>query len=403
MPRRPSGKRIVLPDGSIKVRGKNPNREGSVYAIADGTWRATWFDRAGKMRVVRGRDRRAVEARRAEAAAADRHVGSTTFTKHTTVAELADWWLDNVAAGNVRPSSLGKYQDRVARIAAGLGTIPVVDIRGEGIAGWLAQLGRDGLAPSTVRDTKATLNQVLEVAVDFELIPRNPAAKVKAPKARDPEGRALTIDEAKALLTAAAGERLGAAVWLLFVQGWRVSEVLGLAWEDLDLAAGTATVKRACVYVDGQGTVLGPPKTEGAKGVHHLDPSVVIALQAHRRRQAEEQMAARDVWTTHTYDGRPVSLVFTTLTGGLVNRQQVTKVVARAAAAAGIDPKGLGTHSGRRTVITALYGQAGIDLEDIARHVGHASSATTAGYVRNLGKRRENTQAAVARLFGEAR
>ncbi len=51
-------------------------------------------------------------------------------------------------------------------------------------------------------------------------------------------GRALTPDEAKALIRAAEPLRLGAAVTLLFSQGWRASEVLGLAWEDLDLDAG---------------------------------------------------------------------------------------------------------------------------------------------------------------------
>ena len=45
----------------------------------------------------------------------------------------------------------------------------------------------------------------------------------------------------------ASTDRLGAAVALLFVQGWRVSELFGLLWEDLD--AGVSRVRRAAVYV----------------------------------------------------------------------------------------------------------------------------------------------------------
>ncbi|HET8619273.1 MAG TPA: hypothetical protein VFM27_09960 [Acidimicrobiales bacterium] len=56
----------------------------------------------------------------------------------------------------------------------------------------------------------------------------------------------------------------GAAVALLFLQGWRVSEVLGLAGANLDHDTGIAHVHRASVYVDGRGQQLGPPKTEGA-------------------------------------------------------------------------------------------------------------------------------------------
>jgi integrase len=51
---------------------------------------------------------------------------------------------------------------------------------------------------------------------------------------------------------------LAAAVALLLLQGWRASEVLGLAWADLDLDSGTAKLRRASVYIDGRGQQLGP-------------------------------------------------------------------------------------------------------------------------------------------------
>jgi hypothetical protein len=57
--------------------------------------------------------------------------------------------------------------------------------------------------------------------------------------------------------------------------------------------------------------------------------------------------------------------------------------VARAAKSAGIDPIGLASHIGRRTVVTALYADGGMDLADVARHVGHSNPSTSAGYVRS--------------------
>src|SRR4029453_19122685 len=59
--------------------------------------------------------------------------------------------------------------------------------------------------------------------------------------------------ETRALLTAAADHRFCAAVALLFLQGWRVSDVLGLGWEALDLEAGTARARWASEYVDRAG------------------------------------------------------------------------------------------------------------------------------------------------------
>ena len=161
-------------------------------------------------------------------------------------------------------------------------------------------------------------------------------------------------------------DRLGAAVALLFVQGWRVSEVLGLAWEDLDLDAGVAIVRRAAVYVDKAGVVLGPTKNAGAAGTHHLSPGIVELLRARRKAQAIERLATGEGWPSFRYEGRPVSPVFTKVDGGLVNRQQVAKAITRAAERAGIDPAGLATHTGRRTAVTVLYAEAGLDLCDIA-------------------------------------
>lgn len=255
------------------------------------------------------------------------------------------------------------------------------------------------LSAKTVADTRATFRSVMGEAVNLGLIAMYPVDRVRPPKIRASARRALTAAEARALVAAGAEDRLGAAIALLFVQGWRVSEVLGLAWSDLDLDAGVATVSRASGYADGIGMMLGPPKTEGAKGRHLLTPVVVELLRRRRRAHDEEHQFAGQSWQPITYEGRSLDLVFTTTTGGLVLRQAVTKAVAAAATAAGVDPAGLGTHAGRSTAITVLYAEEGLDLADIARHVGHAATATTAGYVRHLGRRPSATAEAASRLL----
>lgn len=92
-------------------------------------------------------------------------------------------------------------------------------------------------------------------------------------------------------------------------------------------------------------------------------------------------------------------MVFTTASGRIAGRQSVLDTVERSAKAAGLDPAGLGTHTGRRTVITALYADGGVDLADMARHVGHTSTATTAEYVKRLGNRPIGTARRAAELL----
>lgn len=403
MGRPAKGKRVTT-GGSFTVNGKASNGEGSLYRERDGTWRATYrVPGVARPRRVRGRTREEALRRRDDAlsealsATASTPAGAT-LGRSTTVNVFARWWLRNVAANRVRASSLGKYEDRVERITAWLGDVELSALRAEQVATWQTEL-LGTLAPQTVADTRSTFHSIMEEAVNLDLIAANPVARVRPPRVPRPQRRALTAEQCRALVAAASSERLGAAVALLFVQGWRVSEVLGLAWGDLDLDAGVAEVRRACSYADGVGMVLGPPKTEGAVGRHYLTPVVVELLRRRRTAQLENRIRAGAAWEHHTYAGEELDLVFTTGTGGLLLRQTVSKAVTTAAERAGIDPKGLGTHGGRSTAITALYAEEGLDLADVARHVGHANPMTTAGYVRHLGLRPITTTQAASRLL----
>jgi integrase len=404
MARKTAGKRTTTAGGSVRVHGKASNGEGSLYRDADGAWRAT-YTVAGEARPrrVRGKTREEALARRAVKLEELSQTISGTFDRDTTVAELAAWWLDTVARHRVRPSTLGKYASRVARIATTLGDMPVRTVKAEHVARWQSELLKGGLASGTVGDLRVALHMVLEQGVIHELIAANPVDRVAAPKVVRSAKRALSSTEARALIGAASSDRLGAAVALLFVQGWRVSEVLGLAWEDLDLDAGVAIVRRAAVYVDTVGMVLGPTKNAGAAGTHHLSAGVVEALRARRKAQAAERLAVGSGWPAFTYERQKLSLVFTNLDGSLVNRQAVAKAVTKAAERAGLDTDGLATHTGRRTAVTVLYAEAGLDLSDIARYVGHAGEATTAGYVRSLGERPKATAAVAASMLDPVR
>ena len=321
----------------------------------------------------------AIERRAARKAAAGLDLGALR-----TVGALADWWLHNVHRQAVRPSSWARAEDRVRRIKAMLGHLPVVDLDYRIITEWQATLGRT-LAPRTVRHHRQTLAQVVDEAAKLGFLVGNPVRSVKPPRAAETDAVALDRTQIQALLEAASEHRLAAAVALLFLQGWRVSEALGLAWEDVDLDAGTAQVRRASVYVDGKGMQLGPTKNDGAQGEHWLMPTTVEWLKRRREFQDQER-AAIPSWPTATYEGEAINLIFTTPAGKPVLRQAIAKIVKQAGKTAGITAD-LSTHTGRRSVVTTLFVEGDEALEDIARFVGHRKPSTTAGYVKRLGRR----------------
>lgn len=408
MAKKATGKRVQGADGAVSVRGKNANGAGSIYLDASkGLYRASYTDPVtGRRRTVTARTKADAEARRAAKLAELAEVTPAgRLGTDPTVDALAAWWLANVAAVTVRTSTLHTYRKDVGRIVEHLGATLVADLDTEAVRTFLAALRRQGLAASTTRNARTRLRQVAEHGVELGYLASNPVPRVPAPKEAAEERtrkRTLSPDETRRLVAALDSGPLDAAVALLFTSGLRVSEVLGLAWSDLDLDAGTATVRRGCTYTGGGvGARLDRPKTEGTAGVHHLTPSSVALLKTRNARHAAERLAAGPAWQTVIYEGQQLELVFTTRVGALVVRQDVTNAIRRACTRANIDPDRVGTHTGRRSVVTSLF-VAGLPLDDVARHVGHADPSTTAGYVQELGSRPADTAKRAAELLDPA-
>jgi integrase len=395
MARPPRAKRTEAADGTVSVTGKAANGEGSIYFVASkGTYRAAWVDPAtGKRRTVSASTKAEAARRMADARAdAAGAAGAGPLGPDATIADVARWWLTNAAAGQVRPPTHHAYRKDVERIAADpLGSTPARTLDLEAAREFVARLRADGYAVGTIRNTRARLRQIADCAVDLSYIAANPVGRVKLPRQTAEERtarRTLEPAEVARLLAALDGNRpVDAAVALLVTNGLRASEALGLAWEDLDLDAATAQVRRASTYTGGGiGQRLDRPKTARTAGAVHLHPRTVELLRQRLATQQADRVAAGPDWQTVAYENRPLELVFTGEDGRPALRQKVYDALTDACERAGIDAAGIGTHAGRRSTVTNLF-KAGVPLDDIARHVGHGSTTTTAGYVADLGTR----------------
>ena len=90
--------------------------------------------------------------------------------------------------------------------------------------------------------------RALRHAEDRDLVKRN-VSLVDTPRGR--EGRpskALTVEQAAALLDAAEDARLHAFIVLCLLTGVRSEEARALAWDHVDLEAGTVSVWRSSPY-----------------------------------------------------------------------------------------------------------------------------------------------------------
>ena len=104
----------------------------------------------------------------------------------------------------------------------------------------------------SIRYVHATLRAALEDAMREEMLDKNVAELVQASDAVKAERVPLTVDEMRILLKATRDDRLYAMFVVLALLGMRRSEMLGLRWEDVDLARGTLQVRRGLHRIGGK-------------------------------------------------------------------------------------------------------------------------------------------------------
>ena len=108
-----------------------------------------------------------------------------------------------------------------------------------------AKLREGRLGPSQLNKTLKRLSQILEVAEEYEYIPRNPARgkrrRVKAPKMQ----RSWVEPEQALSLIEGASRSMRPVIATLIGAGLRVGEAVALEWPNVNLATGTLRVGRA--------------------------------------------------------------------------------------------------------------------------------------------------------------
>jgi integrase len=232
--------------------------------------------------------------------------------KSSTVEAWLEHWLTTIAVARVRTSTYQGYESKVRqRIIPALGHHRLDRLQPEHVERFYAELTAEGLASATVLQIHRVLSRALKVAVQRGRVARNVCTLVDAPSLKRDEVSPLNADEARSVLKACRGERNEARWSVALALGLRQGEALGLQWKDVDLDAGTLTVRRALQRLRGKGLVFVEPKSRAGRRTIVLPTTLRRALQAHEEAQRAEQLQMPEDWHDHDlvfcqYDGKPI-------------------------------------------------------------------------------------------------
>ncbi len=224
------------------------------------------------------------------------------------------------------------------------------------VRAFMVDLLRRSAASSTARKLSA-VKRLARHMLRAGSLKTDPTVGLSAPKQDKKLPNHLTVDDTFRLLDApdtakAAGARDRAILEVVYSAGLRVSEVVGLNWEDLDQSLEVLRVR-------GKGR---------KERVVPIGGAALRALAAYRERIGEVCPGGR----------KDQEAVFLNQRGGRLTVRSVARAVDRYTLQCGLAGK-ISPHALRHSFATHLL-SAGADLRAIQELLGHASLSTTQKY-----------------------
>lgn len=353
--------------------------------------------------------------------------GLKVDARNATFGEFAvEWHERRVASGEIGERNALDTGYAVKRLVSLMGNVRLRDIDVQTVERVLSIIrngeDRNGctVGSTAVRRYYVTLKQIMQRAVDCDLVARNPCARVKPPRLDPVERRSLSQDEAAALVRAVdESERVGLAkmgavearaekagrcgvsrvaglgtlgrlqaVRIGLATGMRLGEACALTWGDVDLPACLVNVSQSITTC---GTVKEPKSRAGVRSVS-IDEDTARKLQAWRAVQAEK-LGRMGV---SVGDDTPVCC---SEVGGHLSLANFERWWRAWREPAGFP--GLKFHELRHTQATQLLA-AGVDVKTVQTRLGHSSASLTLDlYAHAVPENDRAAAALIGSLFAE--
>ena len=298
------------------------------------------------------------------------------------------------------PLAYKREGDYIRHIREMFGDIRLSDLRPDDIRHAYAEARKNGMSEAEVHGTHVKLRQIMQDAVDNEIIVRNPCSPVKLPKPTYRERSPLTAEEASRFLTCLLDEPMSSKItgtMLLLQCGVRRGEMLGLSWADYD---GEERTLRIAKQYTNDGT-LRPPKSKMSRRTIAVNDTLARYLERWKTVQFEQLACyglkqdgntpiVHGLKVVSASDGKRAVIVNVDghnfdrwfrefcAANGFGKFEKIAKEFTRNGKRyfKGTGYSGLVPHALRHTQATLLIGE-GADVKTVQARLGHASPNTT--------------------------
>ena len=353
---------------------RRANGEGSIRKRSDGRWEGRYTTgrnpETGKViyKNVLGKTQAEVKAKLKVAIEESANLDMLKAEQYTT-GQWMDVWFENCAKIKVRPSSHQTYRGYIDNhIKPNIGDVPLNKLSSLHLQKLYKKLlagGRvervesksqpKGLSAKTVRNINQVISSAMDFAKDQKLIGSNPTDGCALPKLEHKEMNTLPVDQLTSFLREAKESGVFELYYIELATGLRRGELLGLKWEDIDLAQGRLRVQRQIARISGE-VIEAPLKTKNAYRTLPLSADAVGVLQEQRKKSGNSPY------------------VFPSPTGGPISPDSVLHMLHRVLKRAGLAQ--VRFHDLRHTFATLAL-QNGVDIKTVSGMLGHYSAGFT--------------------------
>ena len=225
-------------------------------------------------------------------------LGYNDKAKKYKVSEWFDVWMKLYKIGRIKANTVRGYVDGFERGADFIGSVRLDCLTPSHIYNMVEGMQSDGYAESSVVHTLSIVKQLLQSAVDNQMIPMNPCKGIAIEKSEkvtvDPiledESKILQPEEIKTFLDAEKNTRYYELFYIILNTGMRIGEITALCWSDIDFEKGTLAVNRQVQWQSGSKEhgngywYFSEPKYNSFRTIS-LDNALIDLLKREKQRQ----------------------------------------------------------------------------------------------------------------------